>query len=146
MRAAALMLVGLVLCVIEWGSCFSNLPSNQNDTYASRHNNELDLIRKKMSIELEKTLQERFGTSYSLPSNTGYPSQFENDMSSTKTPYDERNVDQRDEYLGESREPRELNKRERTALEPSYESFHELQNSSGFVDKTNFIILFIKEL
>jgi hypothetical protein len=150
MRAAAFMLVGLVLCVVEWGSCFSGLPSNQNETNASRHDGRYyvtkDELNEMMQDIVKEKIKEAIGGHHTSPRNTDDSLSPEKDLGSTENFPGGRNVNQRDEFLVESREPRELNKKERIALEPCYESFHDLQNSSGFVDKTNFIILFFKEL
>jgi hypothetical protein len=150
MRAAAFMLVGLVLCVIEWGSCFSGLPSNQNETNASRHDGRYyvtkDELNEMMQDIVKEKIKEAIGGHHTPPINTDGSLSSENYPGSTENFPGGRNVNQRDEFLVESRKPRELNKKKRTALKPSYDSFHALQNSSGFVDKTNFIILFIKDL
>jgi hypothetical protein len=149
MRAAALMLIGLVLCVVEWGSCFSGPPSNQNETITSRHEKEnyltIEEANEMMQIMIDKKIKEAIGDPHSPSSNTDDSLSSEKIKISIKSSV-ERKVKESRRSLGNKRKERSFNRERKAALEPSYETFHSLQNASAFVDKTNFTILFLNEL
>jgi hypothetical protein len=150
MRAAALMLVGLVLCVVEWGFCFSGPPSNQNETIESRHDGEnymtKDEANEMMQIMIEKKIKEAIGDPRSPASNNDDSLSSEKVKISIKSSV-KRKVNKIRRPLGRYREQRSFNnKLNQKVLERDYETFHALQNASAYVDKTNFTILFFEEL
>jgi hypothetical protein len=93
-------------------------------------------------------LQERYGKFYSPPSNTRDPAPSEKFKSSSQvnTSSGERKVNRKREYLGKRRLKRKFDKKKNLSLEPRYETFKDLQEAIGFVDKTNFTMIFDRKL
>jgi hypothetical protein len=150
MTHAALILVALVLWYVQWGSCLSDSPANDGNSDNSV-GQEIDppeeWLKARQDIKV-KTQLKKYDDSFSLFSDINGSSslgeQKENFKSSTSSGAKGGNVKRW--YMGKVKAIKSLSGRKRSSSFKNYGLFKDLQESDGFVDKTNFTIVFFKEL
>jgi hypothetical protein len=137
MTHASFILAVFCICVVKMGFCFSDPPSNQKGTITSIHDGNVDLNPEKMNKDFnnygEIDLQEQSSNPYPLPSDTNDPSPSEKVTAPSDIPSKDRLI-------------KMLKKNTNKSLNPSYDTFRDLRKDNGFIDKTEFILKFHKEL
>jgi hypothetical protein len=145
MKYAAWLLGILCLCIVKWGTCISDPPNNPGGNITDSENEEAKLglttwfEEIQHDIEVKGLLQDC--EEYCAPSISPKPLFWltENeDSNQNNTSLEERKENRREYILGKRRLPRVLNENKDDSLKPNYETFDDLQNADGFIDKTNF--------
>jgi hypothetical protein len=152
MTHAALILVALVLWYVQWGSCLSDSPANNGNSDTSG-DQEIEVdppeewLKTRQDIKV-KTQLKNLGRSFSLSSDicdsssTGKQNEVSQEYSSSRT----KDKEQKLWYMGKVKLERALSRKQSVPSEENYETFRDLVESDGFIDKTNFTIAFMEEL
>jgi hypothetical protein len=147
MTHAALILVALVLWYVEWGSCLSDPPAkdgNSDNSVAQEIDPPEEWLKARQDIKF-KTQLKIFGRSFSLSSDSSSTGK-QNEVSQEDSSSRAKDKKEKLWYMGNKRLDRALSGRKSISSEENYETFKDLVESDGFIDKTNFTITFMEEL
>jgi hypothetical protein len=147
MTHAALILIALVLWYVEWGSCLSDPPTkdgNSDNSVAQEIDPPEEWLKARQDIKF-KTQLKIFGRSFSLSSDSSSTGK-QNEVSQEDPSSRAKDKKEKLWYMGNKRLDRALSGRKSISSEENYETFKDLVESDGFIDKTNFTITFMEEL
>jgi hypothetical protein len=147
MTHAALILIALVLWYVEWGSCLSDPPAkdgNSDNSVAQEIDPPEEWLKARQDIKF-KTQLKNFGRSFSLSSDSSSTGK-QNEVSQEDPSSRAKDKKEKLWYMGNKRLDRALSGRKSISSEENYETFKDLVESDGFIDKTNFTITFMEEL